>query len=86
MPEEQKRDMQSANLYSENMEYNPYSYCLMPNISDDTIVFYEEQYKALMNEIIPIRDSGKLLNYSEKICCPVVAIHWKNDPHIVEGI
>ncbi len=86
MPEEQKRDMQFANLLSENMEYNPYSYCLLPNISDDVISFNEEQCKALMGEIMPIRDSGELLNYSEKINCPVVAIHGKNDPHIVDGI
>lgn len=86
MPAEQKKDLQFANLYSTSMEYNPYSYCLIPNMPDDTIVFNEEQCKSLMSEIMPIRDNGKLINYSENILCPVIAIHGKNDPHIVEGI
>ena len=86
MPPEQKQDMQFANLYEENKEYNPYNYCLLSNLPEDTILFNEEQHKSLMSEIIPIRDSGELLRYSEKILCPVVAIHGGNDPHIVDGI
>lgn len=86
MPDEQKHDIQLANLYSGNMKYNPYSYCLLPNLPEDTISFNEQQCNLLLNEIIPIRDSGELLSYSEKIICPVVAIHGRNDPHIAEGI
>jgi len=86
MPAEQKEDIQAANQYSPNMEYNPYNYCLLPNIPKDTVVFNEEQFNALIGEIMPMRESGELLNYSDEIKCPVIAIHGKNDPHIVDGI
>ena len=86
MPDEQKRDLKSANLYSETMEYNPYSYCLLPDLPDDTIVFQEKQCELLMNEIMPIRDSGELLSYCRDIRCPVTAIHGRNDPHVVDGV
>jgi len=29
---------------------------------------------------------NKILNYADRIHCPVVAIHGKNDPHIVDGV
>lgn len=86
MPNKQKKDVQYASLYSENMKYDPYNYCLLPNVSEDMIGFDEEQYTLLMDEIMPIRDSGELLKLSKKIKCPVVAVHGKNDPHVVDGI
>ena len=82
----QKEDVQAANLYSPNMEYSPYGYCLLSDIPDNELPFDEVQFQSIISEIIPMRDSGELLNCSEKIKCPVVAIHGKNDPHIVDGI
>jgi len=86
MPSEQKEDIKASNQYSQNMEYNPYNYCLLPNIPKDMIAFNEEQHKTLMDEIMPMRDSGELLDYSDGIECPVIAVHGKNDPHIIDGI
>ncbi len=86
MPPLQKADIQAAHLYSSDMEYNPDNYCLLPDLPDDMIAFNEVQFNSLMAEIIPMRDSGELLNCSEKIRCPVVAVHGKNDPHIVDGV
>jgi len=86
MPSEQEEDIKSANLYTPNMDYNPYSYCLLPDIPENSIPFNEAQFHSLWGEIQPMRDSGELLNYSDKINCPVVAIHGKNDPHVVDGV
>ena len=86
MPPEQKKDVQAANLYSSDTEYNPYSYCLLRDIFEDIVTFNETQCNLLLKEIMPMRDSGELLNCSKKIKCPVVAFHGKNDPHVVDGI
>ena len=86
MPSAQEDDIKAANLYELNIDYNPYSYCLLPDAFNDMIDFNEEQSKSLMGEIMPIRDSGELLNYADSIHCPVVAIHGENDPHIIDGV
>lgn len=49
---EQKEDIQAANLYSPDTEYNPDNYCHIPNLPKDMIVFNEAQYNSLMGEII----------------------------------
>ena len=85
-PEKQKEDIMTANLYSPDAEYNPDNYCLIKNPPNDMIAFNEKQYNALMNEIIPMRESGELLNFASRIKCPVIIIHGKNDPHPVGGI
>lgn len=86
MPKEQLADVKAANQETQNIEYSPYTYCLAVDVPKDNVDFNEEQCRLLMSEIIPMRDSGKLLNLSQKIVCPVVAIHGINDPHIVDGI
>ena len=86
MPDEQKEDGIRANLYRPNMEYNPDHYCLLPDIPEDMIAFHESQFHSLMGEMMPMRESGELLNRADKIECPVIAIHGKNDPHAVEGV
>ncbi len=86
MPKEQKEDLIAANLYTEDMEYDPDHYCLLPNIKGDMIAFYEEQFKSLMDEAASMRASGELLNFSDHIRCPVIAIHGKKDPHPWRGV
>lgn len=86
MPEEQKEDIRAANLYSDDLEYDPDHYCLLPNIKADMIAFNEMQFNSLMNEVVSMRASGELLDYSRFIECPVIAIHGKNDPHPWEGV
>lgn len=86
MPQEQIADVKAANKLMQNVEYNPYSYCLSANVPEDIVDFDEEQCALLMSEIMPMRDSGELLNFSQNISCPVVAIHGINDPHVVDGI
>ena len=86
IPLEQLKDIKKANLYSKGFEYNPDNYCLLPDIESDMINFNKSQYELLMNEIRPMRANGELLNFSNLIECPVVAIHGKNDPHPWEGV
>lgn len=86
MPREQKEDIIAANLYFDDMEYDPDHYCLLPDIKKDMIAFNEEQFKSLMDEVIPMRASGELLSFSDNIKCPVVALHGKNDPHPWNGV
>lgn len=86
MPKEQEEDIRAANLYTDDIKYDPDHYCLLPDIKEDMIAFNEEQFKSLMNEIGPMRASGKLLDLSKDIECPVAAIHGKNDPHPWEGV
>lgn len=86
MPDEQEKDIRDAGLYAPGMEYSPYSYCLLPDLPEDMIAFNEAQHNSLMGEIMPMRDSGELLNCSTNIKCPVVAVHGRNDPHAVDGI
>jgi pimeloyl-ACP methyl ester carboxylesterase len=83
---ERKADIQAANLYSPETEYEPDHYCLLPDIREDMIAFNETQFKSLMDEAMRMRASGELLNYSNDIRCPVVAIQGKNDPHPWEGV
>ena len=86
IPLEQLKDIKKANLYSKDFEYNPDNYCLLPDIESDMINFNKSQYELLMNEIRPMRANGELLNFSNLIECPVVAIHGKKDPHPWEGV
>lgn len=50
------------------------------------IAFHEEQFKSLMDEAVSMRASGELLNFSDHIKCPVIAIHGKKDPHPWRGV
>lgn len=43
-------------------------------------------YENVWNEAAEMRASGQLLKLSEKIKCPVVAIHGDYDPHPAEGV
>ena len=86
MSNEQKEDIRATNLYTDYIEYDPDHYCLLPNIQGDMIDFNEEQFKSLMDEVVSMRASGVLLDFSKDIECPVVAIHGKNDPHPWEGV
>lgn len=43
-------------------------------------------YKAIWPEADKLRKSGKLLEYSSNISCPVVAIHGDYDPDPAEGV
>ncbi len=86
MSKEQKEDIKAANLYTDDMEYDPDHYCLLPNIKEDMIAFNEVQFKSLMDEVVSMRASGELLDFSKEIECSVVAIHGKNDPHPWNGV
>lgn len=44
------------------------------------------QHQAIMKEANEIRESKKLLNYGEKIKCPLTVIHGDYDPHPYEGV
>jgi pimeloyl-ACP methyl ester carboxylesterase len=48
--------------------------------------FYPAVYKSVWTEASQIRSSGKLLEYSRDIKCPVIAIHGDFDPHPAEGV
>lgn len=43
-------------------------------------------YQSIWGQASRLRRSGKLLEYGEKIHCPVVAIHGDFDPHPAEGV
>ena len=86
MPAAQKADIQAAGLYVPGMPYDPDHYCLLPNLPKDMLAFNEPQFNALMDEILPMRASGKLISYADGVCCPVIAIHGRNDPHPVDSV
>jgi len=86
MPAEQAADVRAAGLSASEDKYNPNNYCLLPNLPNDLIAFHQKQFDALMGEIIPMRASGELLGYADNICCPVIGIHGRNDPHVVDGV
>ena len=86
MPAEQAADVRAAGLSTSEDEYSPDNYCLLPNLPNDLIAFHQEQFDALMAEIMPMRASGRLLRYANGIRCPVIAIHGRNDPHVLEGV
>ncbi len=43
-------------------------------------------FQSVWGEAAEMRRSGKLLQFAEKIRCPVVAIHGDYDPHPAEGV
>lgn len=43
-------------------------------------------YQSIWTQASKLRSDGKLLEYGNKIQCPVVAIHGDFDPHPAEGI
>jgi pimeloyl-ACP methyl ester carboxylesterase len=43
-------------------------------------------YQSIWGQSTKLRSSGLLLNYGNKIQCPVVAIHGDFDPHPAEGV
>lgn len=61
-------------------------HCLRSDLEPDQSTFNETQHRALMNEFMPMRESGELLESACFIRCPVVAIHGRQDPHPWEGV
>ena len=50
------------------------------------ISFNSAIYHSVWKEASFLRDSGRLLQFSQRIKCPVVAIHGDYDPHPLEGV
>ncbi len=43
-------------------------------------------YESIWREASELRRSGRLIDLSSPIACPVVAVHGKEDPHPFEGV
>lgn len=54
--------------------------------SIDRIKVEGNTYQQVWDEAENMRISGQLLEYGEKIKCPIVAIHGDYDPHPAEGV
>jgi len=52
----------------------------------DTVACRAEIYQNVWPEAAELRRTGKLLQYAQRIRCPVVAIHGDYDPHPAEGV
>ena len=50
------------------------------------IHFRADIFQSVWPEAAELRRSGKLLEWGNKIQCPVVAIHGDHDPHPAEGV
>jgi pimeloyl-ACP methyl ester carboxylesterase len=69
-----------AKLIAKSDSYNP-----IPH-TDEILEYQYDIYISIWNEASNLRKSGKLLEYSKKIICPVVAIHGDYDPHPYKGV
>ncbi|MBT3394221.1 MAG: alpha/beta hydrolase [Waddliaceae bacterium] len=82
-PEDDSKELTSSailRLISITDSYQP-----IPH--DNTCLeFQPDIYKKVNKEASLLRSSGELLRYSEKVRCPVVAIHGDYDPHPYEGV
>lgn len=61
------------------------SYDYQP-IENETIDLDMDIFQSVWQEASKLRDSNDLINFSDKITCPVVAIHGDYDTHPVEGV
>ena len=67
-------------LISKADSFNPIQY-------ESTVVEFDLNiYQNVWLEASKLRKSGKLIEYGQKVCCPVVAIHGDYDPHPFEGV
>ncbi len=53
---------------------------------DDCLPVCGDMYSAIWAEASGLRESGKLLELSGKITCPVTMIHGEYDPHPLDGV
>lgn len=67
-------------IFSKADSYSP----LKHDSADMKIDF--DIYNSIWPEAAELRKGGKLLEYADKITCPVVAIHGDYDPHPWQGI
>ena len=57
-----------------------------PLPSDDPVEFDDASAAAIWTEAAELRRSGRLLEETARIACPVVAIHGAHDPHPARGV
>ncbi|HXH62225.1 MAG TPA: alpha/beta hydrolase, partial [Fimbriimonadaceae bacterium] len=57
-----------------------------PEAEDGTVEFQNDVNKSVWGEVVPLRESGELLEMIEGVECPVVAIHGDYDPHPVSAV
>jgi len=56
------------------------------SLDDEGLDFQPEVFQNCMREVNLLRKSGELLDFANKIECPVVAIHGEYDSHSYEGV
>jgi pimeloyl-ACP methyl ester carboxylesterase len=61
------------------------SYDTLPHDSE-VLLFQYDIYQSVWEQASELRSSGKLLQFGNRIKCPVVAIHGAYDPHLPEGV
>lgn len=61
------------------------SYQPIPH-KDMVLKFQQDIYQKVWKEATKLRSTKKLIQYGEKIQCPVIAIHGNYDPHPFEGV
>lgn len=71
-----------GSLMSTSDSYNP----IPGSDSDKGLPAQMDIYQSIWKEAEDLRRSGKLLEYGEKITCPVAVIHGDYDPHPYEGV
>lgn len=52
----------------------------------NTIQFRYKVYRGVWQAADALRTSGRLLDYADRIQCPVIALHGDHDPHPAEGV
>ena len=58
-----------------------------PIFHEDTVIELQlDIYQKVWEEANKLRSNNKLIDYTNKIQCPVVAIHGDYDPHPFEGV
>jgi len=82
-PEDKDRDSAFGRfgaLFSKADAYNP-----IPHESE-VLTFRADIFQKVWPEGANLRKSGKLLEFGQRIKCPVVAIHGDYDPHPANGV
>lgn len=57
-----------------------------PLPAEDDVEFDEASAEAIWKEAAELRRSGRLLEETARVACPVAAIHGAHDPHAARGV
>lgn len=81
----QNRDSKRAFVRAGELISKADAYDPLP-VKSDILDFQVDVYQRIWPEAAELRRNGELLASTERIQCPVVAIHGAHDPHPAEGV